>query len=103
MYRRLLIPPSDQPILVGYTFNTPRLGARRFCNDPPNITLEAMTTTSLSTQRANGIQPNKRDLQQSPWEKVYTLPEYFDVPEFDAFIAAALDSSICNSLARNRP
>ena len=48
-----------------------------------------MATTALSTRRARGINPKRRVLQHLPREKSCSLPEYLEVPEVNALIAAA--------------
>ena len=46
-----------------------------------------MTTTAVSTRRAQGIHPKRAGLQQSPREKIFNPPEYPERVEIEAVIA----------------
>ena len=48
-----------------------------------------MNITALSTRRPRGINPKGGKLQQLSWENGYKLPEYLEMAEVNALIAAA--------------
>ena len=48
-----------------------------------------MSTTSLSTRSPRGINPRGRNLQQIHRDNGYKLPEYLEMAEVNALIAAA--------------
>ena len=60
------------------------------CNrSAPFVTLGPMNTTALSTRGPMGINPNGGKLQQLPRGNGYKLPEYLEMAEVNALIAAA--------------
>ena len=48
-----------------------------------------MSTTSLNTRRPRGVNPKEGKLQPPPRENGYKLPEYLEMAEINALIAAA--------------
>ena len=48
-----------------------------------------MGATALSTRHPRGINPKGGKLQQLPRENSFKLPEYLEMAEVDALIAAA--------------
>ena len=48
-----------------------------------------MSTTTLNTRSPRGINPKEGKLQQLPRENGYKLPEYLEMAEVNALIAAA--------------
>ena len=60
------------------------------CNkSTPFVTHGPICTTALSTRHPRGINPKGGKLQQLPRENHYKLPEYLEMAEVNALIAAA--------------
>ena len=60
------------------------------CNkSAPFVTLGPVNTTALRTRRPRGINPKRGKLQQLARKHGYKLPEYLEMAEVNALIAAA--------------